>query len=68
MEPKKITPEETKALMEGSGRVTFIDTRNPEAWGSSDEQLPGAIRVPLNHIDTMLAQIPRDGTVIAYCT
>jgi len=54
--------------MEGGGRVTFIDTRNPEAWASSDEQLPGAMRVPLNDLDTMLAPIPKDGTVVTYCT
>ncbi|HXI14397.1 MAG TPA: rhodanese-like domain-containing protein [Thermoanaerobaculia bacterium] len=68
MEPKRITPEEARQLMDGTGRVTFIDSRNPEAWASSDEQLPGAIRVPLNHLETMLPQIPKDGTVVAYCT
>jgi len=46
----------------------FLDTRNPNAWGESDTKLPGAIRVPADQIERHLSDIPRDRTIVTYCT
>lgn len=46
----------------------FVDTRNPTAWGESDQKLPGAIRVPADEVDQHLDEIPHDRVVITYCT
>jgi rhodanese-related sulfurtransferase len=48
--------------------VTFIDSRNPIAWGSSRVKLPGALRVPIDQVDQRLAALPRDRRLIVYCT
>jgi len=48
--------------------VFFVDTRNPQAWAEAETRLPGAIRVPADQVEQHLADIPRDRTVVTYCT
>jgi rhodanese-related sulfurtransferase len=64
----RVTVEEVKALREQGQPITFIDARNPIAWGSSKVKLPGAIRVPLDEVDALLPQLPRDQRLVVYCT
>jgi rhodanese-related sulfurtransferase len=54
--------------MDRGEQFTFVDTRNPVAWGESDVKLPGAIRVPADELEQHLQEIPRDRAVITYCT
>ena len=63
-----VTVDEVKGLLEQGQPVTFVDARNPIAWGSSKVKLPGAIRVPLEEADTLLPRLPRDRYLIVYCT
>lgn len=60
--------DEVKDLLERGWPITFIDARNPIAWGSSKVKLPGAIRVPLDEVDRLLPHLPRDRQLIVYCT
>ena len=48
--------------------IFFVDTRNPTAWGEAETKLPGAIRVPTDQVEQHLADIPRDRTIVTYCT
>jgi len=48
--------------------VFFVDTRNPQAWAEAETRLPGAIRVPADQVEQHLAGIPRDRTIVTYCT
>jgi rhodanese-related sulfurtransferase len=68
MEVTRVTVDEVKERMDRGEAFTFVDTRNPTAWGEADTKLPGAIRVPANEVDQHLSEIPRDRTVITYCT
>jgi len=68
MEPTRVTVDEVKERMNRGEQFAFIDTRNPKAWGESDVKLPGAIRVPADEVEEHLDEIPRDRTVITYCT
>ena len=68
VEATRVTVEEVKELMNRGEQLSFVDTRNPVAWGESDVKLPGAIRVPANELDEHLSEIPRDRAVITYCT
>ena len=68
MEATRVTVDEVKERMDRGEAFTFVDTRNPTAWGEADTKLPGAIRVPANEVDQHLSEIPRDRTVITYCT
>jgi rhodanese-related sulfurtransferase len=68
MEATRVTADEVKERMDRGERFTFLDTRNPQAWGEADTKLPGAIRVPANEVAQHLNQIPHDRAVITYCT
>jgi hypothetical protein len=63
-----ISAKQANELWASGRRVVFVDARNPEAWGSSSEKLPGAIRMRPDDVDQHLREIPSDATVIAYCT
>ena len=68
MEATRVTVEEVKERMARGEQFTFVDTRNPQAWGESDTKLPGAVRVPADEVDQHVNEIPRDRAVITYCT
>lgn len=68
VEATRVTVDEVKERMDRGEQFTFVDTRNPQAWGESDVKLPGAIRVPADELEQHLQEIPRDRAVITYCT
>ena len=68
MEPTRVTIDEVKQRMDRGEQFAFVDTRNPKAWGEAEMKLPGAIRVPADEVENYLEKIPRDRTVITYCT
>jgi rhodanese-related sulfurtransferase len=68
METTRVTVDELKERMDRGEQFTFLDTRNPKAWGEASQKLPGAIRVPAEEVETHLDEIPKDRTVITYCT
>ena len=68
MEPTRVMVDELKERMERGEQFAFVDTRNPKAWGEAETKLPGAIRVPADEVEKHLEEIPRDRTVITYCT
>ena len=68
VEVSRVTVEEVKARMDGGEPLTFVDARSPEAWAKSDVKIKGAIRVPPDEVMDHLGSIPRDRSVIAYCT
>jgi rhodanese-related sulfurtransferase len=68
MEATRVTIEEIKDRMNRGEQFTFVDTRNPKAWGEADTKLPGALRVPAEEVEQHLSESPHDRTVITYCT
>lgn len=68
MTAPRVTAQEAIARIKEGHPVVFIDSRAPEAWGRSNEQLPGAVRAPLGRFDASVAAVPRDRVAIAYCT
>jgi rhodanese-related sulfurtransferase len=64
----KLTVNDVMGRLERVEPVFLIDARNPQAWSQSDAKLPGALRVPAGAVARHLSEIPRDRTVIAYCT
>jgi rhodanese-related sulfurtransferase len=68
VEATRVTVYEVKERMDRGEQFTFVDTRNPQAWGESDVKLPGAIRVPADELEQHLDEIPRDRAAITYCT
>ena len=68
MEATRVTVDEVNERMNRGEQFTFVDARNPQAWGESDAKLPGAIRIPSNDVERHLDEIPKDKTIITYCT
>jgi rhodanese-related sulfurtransferase len=68
MEATRVTVDEVRKRMEKGEPFTFIDARNPKAWGEADEKLPSALRIPAEEVANHLAEIPRDRVIITYCT
>jgi rhodanese-related sulfurtransferase len=68
MEVTRITIDEVSERLNRGEQFTFVDTRNPTAWGEADQKLPGAIRVPAEEVDNHVNEIPHDRVVITYCT
>ena len=68
MEATRVTADEVKERMDRGEVFTFLDTRNPQAWAEANTKLPGAIRVTADEVEQHLDDIPRDRTVITYCT
>jgi rhodanese-related sulfurtransferase len=54
--------------MDRGEQFAFLDVRNPNAWGEASTKLPSAIRVPSDKVEQHLNEIPRDRSVITYCT
>lgn len=68
MEATRVTVNEVKERMDRGEAFAFVDTRNPQAWGEAQTKLPHAIRIPADEVEQHLDEIPRDRTVITYCT
>jgi len=68
MEPTRITIDEAKERIGRGEPLVFTDSRNSEAWAKASTTLPGAIRVPADEIEKHLKEIPRDRTIVTYCT
>jgi rhodanese-related sulfurtransferase len=68
MEATRVTVDEVKERMDRGESFTFIDTRNPNAWAEANTKLPNAIRVSAGEVEEHLDEIPKDRTVITYCT
>ncbi|MEK6288100.1 MAG: rhodanese-like domain-containing protein [Acidobacteriota bacterium] len=66
--PTRITAEELKERMNRAEQFTILDTRNPKAWSEAETKLPGALRIAADELEKHLDKIPRDRTVITYCT
>ena len=68
MSASAISVSEAKEMLDRGDKPVFVDSRNPDAWGSSKEKIPGAIRVPVDEVADHLGEIPRDRMAITYCT
>ena len=64
----RVTAEEVKKRMDRGEKFTFIDARNPKAWGESKVKLPGALRIPADEVEKHVGDLPQDRTIITYCT
>jgi rhodanese-related sulfurtransferase len=68
MSPARISVDEVKKLMEQGTPITFVDSRNPEAWAASSATLPGCVRVPADAVDRNIQKLSKDRMIITYCT
>jgi rhodanese-related sulfurtransferase len=67
-ELRRITVDEVKKRMDKGEAILLIDTRNPHDWGESGVKLPGALRLHYSELEKHLEELPRDRTIVTYCT
>jgi rhodanese-related sulfurtransferase len=67
VEMEKVTVGQAKAKVD-RGEAVFLDTRSAASWTESDEQIPGAIRVPPDDVAGHVHEIPPGRELITYCT
>jgi rhodanese-related sulfurtransferase len=67
-EMDRITVDEVKRRMDKGEPMLLIDTRNLHDWGESDVKLPGARRIHYSELEQHLGELPRDRTIVTYCT
>lgn len=68
MEPDRVSTEEIKRRLDAGERIVFLDTRSDEAWAKADAQIPGSTRIPPDAVAQHLDEIPREGSIVTYCT
>lgn len=68
MTPTRISAVEVKRRLDRGEPVFFIDTRSLAAWEESDIKIPGARRIHYSELEAHLAELPRDRTIVTYCT
>lgn len=64
----RMTADEVKRRMQAGEDFVTIDTRNPRAWGESGVKARNAIRVLLEDLESELPRIPKNKSIVTYCT
>ena len=62
----RITAAELRAKLDAGEEVVIVDVRS--AAESEDDTVPGALRIPLEDLETRHSGIPRDRDVILFCS
>jgi hypothetical protein len=62
----RITPEELRQKLEAREEIVVVDVRT--ALESEVDSVPGALRIPLEDLDTRHGDIPRDRDIILFCS
>lgn len=64
----RITPEELKQKLDEHEKVAIVDLRHPLDFLPEPYTIPGAIRLPMEELESRNHEIPRDRDVVLYCT
>jgi rhodanese-related sulfurtransferase len=63
----RIDAQAAKKLVD-SGEAVVLDVVASHIWPSMTRTIQGSIRIPPEEIEKRAAELPRDKTIIAYCT
>ena len=64
-EVKRMEPAAAKAQLDAASAL-FVDVRGESDYASG--HIPGAVLIPLEETETRYTELPRDRTIITYCT
>lgn len=65
--PIRISLEEAKERYD-EGSAVILDVVDPSSYEELDYQIKGAVRIDPREIDEAYTQLPKDRSVLAYCT
>ena len=63
----RIEAAEAKALID-AGQAIVLDVVASHVWPAMARIIQGSIRIPPEEIEERLDELPRDKTIIPYCT
>jgi rhodanese-related sulfurtransferase len=66
-EPLRISAADAKGRVD-TGKAIVLDVVSPAAWDALDVAIAGAVRIPPDQLDARFAGLPKDRTIVAYCT
>lgn len=66
LEVARISPEELQRMLESGEEIVVVDVRT--ASESEVDAVPGALRIPLEDLETRHSDIPRDRDIILFCS
>ncbi len=61
----RISIEDAKRRMD---EIVFVDARSATALSRNPLQVPGAIHLPVKELANRLNRVPRNRTLVTYCT
>lgn len=64
----RVTADEVKERMDKGEPLAFVDSRSEKSWGEADAQIPGSVRVPPDRAEELVSGVPKDRSVVTYCT
>jgi rhodanese-related sulfurtransferase len=63
----RIEASDAKVMVD-AGEAIVLDVVASHVWPAMARTLPGSIRIPPEEIGKRFGELPRDKTIIAYCT
>jgi rhodanese-related sulfurtransferase len=63
----RIDAAEAKAIID-AGEAIILDAVASHVWSSMARTIQGSIRIPPEEVKDRFAELPRDKTIITYCT
>jgi rhodanese-related sulfurtransferase len=64
----RVSVDEVLARLDRGEQIAFVDARRDEEWRSSDQRLPGAVRLSPEGKEETLPLIAPNRAVVTYCT
>ena len=64
----RITVDELKEKLAKNAPVFIIDSRSQGSYDNSEIKIKGAVRIPMDEIESRLKEIPHDREIVVYCT
>ena len=62
-----MSAEELKGSLNAEN-ISILDVRSERGWSNSEVKIPGAIRATWDTFDEWSASLPKDNTVVLYCS
>jgi rhodanese-related sulfurtransferase len=66
IEIPRVTLDAVKERLDRGFPTVFIDAQDDVGWNSSDQKIPGALRIDLKELDKQLDLIPLNQSIIVY--
>ena len=66
-EQLRIDPADARARVD-AGEAIVLDVVSPMAWEQLDRAVHGAVRISPDELGERWQELPRERTIIAYCT